>query len=83
MKYCPAKDAKCHKCSKTGHFGAMCLTKKHIGAVHDADGSDADCAFLGSIHSQNKQSKISAIKRSFWESCENNQGSPEEERGPV
>ena len=29
MKYCPAKDAKCHKCSKTGHFGAMCLTKKH------------------------------------------------------
>ena len=28
----------------------MCLTKKHIGAVHDADGSDADCAFLGSIH---------------------------------
>ena len=50
MKYCPAKDAKCHKCSKTGHFGSMCLTKKHIGAVHDADGSDADCAFLGSIH---------------------------------
>ena len=28
MKYCPAKDAKCHKCSKTGHFGAMCLIKK-------------------------------------------------------
>ena len=27
-KYCPAKDAKCHKCSKTGHFGSMCLTKK-------------------------------------------------------
>ena len=50
MIYCPAKDAKCHKCSKTGHFGAMCLTKKHIGAVHDADGSDADCAFLESIH---------------------------------
>ena len=49
LKYCPARDAKCHKCSKTGHFGAMCLTKKHIGAVHDADGSDADYAFLGSI----------------------------------
>ena len=42
--------AKCHKCSKTGHFGSMCLTKKHIGAVHDADGNDADWAFLGSIH---------------------------------
>ena len=49
LKYCPARDAKCHKCSKTGHFGAMCLTKKHIGAVHDAYGSDADYAFLGSI----------------------------------
>ena len=46
LKYCPAKDAKCHKCSKTGHFGSMCLTKKHIGAMHDADGSDADYAFL-------------------------------------
>ena len=49
LKYCPARDAKCHKCSKTGHFGSMCLAKKHIGAVHDADGSDADYAFLGSI----------------------------------
>ena len=26
------------------------FNKKHIGAVHDADGSDGDCAFLGSIH---------------------------------
>ena len=49
LKYCPARDAKCHKCSKTGHFGSMCLRKKNIGAVHDADGSDADYAFLGSI----------------------------------
>ena len=49
LKYCPARDAKCRKCSKTGHFSSMCLTQKHIGAVHDADGSDADYAFLGSI----------------------------------
>ena len=27
----------------------MCLTKKNISAGHDADRSDADCAFLGSI----------------------------------
>ena len=50
MKYCPAKGAKCHKRSKSGNFGSMCLTKKNIGAVNDADGSDTDCAFLGSIH---------------------------------
>ena len=46
MKYFPAKDAKCHKCSKTGHFGSMFGLTKNIGAVHDADGGDADCAFL-------------------------------------
>ena len=46
-QYCPAKDAKCHQCSKTGHFASVCLSKK-IGAVCD-DGNDTEYTFLGSV----------------------------------
>ena len=35
---------------KNRTFWCDVFNKKHIGAVHDADGGDADCAFLGSIH---------------------------------
>ena len=35
---------------KNRTFWFYVFDKKHIGAVHDADGSDADCEFLGSIH---------------------------------
>ncbi len=45
---CPAKDATCHNCGKTGHYKSLCKSKPGtIKAVH-AD-NDAD-VFLGTVH---------------------------------
>ena len=41
---CPAKDAVCHKCSKKGHYGAVCRSSKTVGVV-----AEEDYAFLGEI----------------------------------
>ena len=42
---CPAKDAVCHKCSKKGHYGAVCRSSsKTVGMVEEED-----YAFLGEI----------------------------------
>ena len=35
-QHCPAKDVVCHKCSKRGHFKAMCKSHKKIGEVYEA-----------------------------------------------
>ena len=31
QKNCPAKDVTCHKCSKRGHWGAVCKSSKTVG----------------------------------------------------
>ena len=52
---CPAKDVVCHKCSKRGHFKAMCKTNKRIGGVHEEPQTtgtneyDSDECFLGVV----------------------------------
>ena len=55
---CPAKDAKCHKCSRKGHYAAMCYSRAGESAEHKArshrDVSDvteqsAENAFLGTV----------------------------------
>ena len=37
---CPAKDSKCYKCGKHGHFGAVCLSK--TVALISEDSSDTE-----------------------------------------
>ena len=41
---CPAKDATCHKCSKRGHWGAVCKSSKTVSEV-----KEEDYEFLGEI----------------------------------
>ena len=45
----PSKRCQVPQMFKNRTFWFDVFNKKHIGAVHDADGSDADYAFLGSI----------------------------------
>ncbi|UYV67540.1 hypothetical protein LAZ67_5001162 [Cordylochernes scorpioides] len=44
-KDCPAKEVKCHKCKKVGHFAKMCYNKT-VGQVTQGD----DYHFVGNIH---------------------------------
>jgi len=56
---CPATDAKCHRCCKIGHFGAVCLTRPMDALVendasHDhseftQDSSALDSFFLDTV----------------------------------
>ena len=55
-QHCPARDAVCHKCSKRGHFKAMCRSSKKVGEVHQETHSeecDYDQVFLGTIGTEN------------------------------
>ena len=55
-QHCPARDAVCHKCSKRGHFKAMCRSSKKVGEVHQEtprEECDYDQVFLGTIGTEN------------------------------
>ena len=55
---CPAKDAQCHKCQRTGHYSAYCYGKQ-ISAVTE----DTENTFLGAIESStNDKQWLSTIK---------------------
>ena len=45
---CPAKNAKCHKCNRVGHYQTMCRSKVSVGTV---DESSEEESFLGAVHS--------------------------------
>ena len=47
-QHCPAKDAICHKCSKKGHYKAMCRSTAKVGDVRQ-DEPDYTEAFLGAV----------------------------------
>ena len=49
-KHCPARNAQCRKCSKTGHFEAVCRSAPSKGAVMSAISEDN--VFLGTIGSK-------------------------------
>ena len=39
---CPAKDAKCHKCSKHGHFAKWCRTSNATNNINEVEAEDSD-----------------------------------------
>ena len=43
---CPAKDAKCYKCDKRGHYSTQCRLK-HVSEVTQVH---RDSAFLGAVN---------------------------------
>ena len=50
---CPAREAKCFKCQKVGHFSSLCHSKQ-VSALSDQSGqkySDNDDNFLGAVTS--------------------------------
>ena len=56
-QHCLAKDVVCHKCSKRGHFKAMCKSYKKIGEVYEeasATEHDSDECFLGAVRHRRK-----------------------------
>ncbi len=48
---CPAKDAVCHKCNRTGHSIGQCHAKTVLHEVNEDHDSDEGQAFLGAIDS--------------------------------
>ena len=46
---CPAKDSKCHKCLKQGHFASVCRSSH--SAVHEVD-KEFDNLFVGSVETE-------------------------------
>ena len=50
---CPGKDARCHKCSKQGHFAKYCRAKSRVNMVSEvelAETSTSDSeVFLGEV----------------------------------
>ena len=56
---CPAKDAKCHKCSKQGHFAKWChasLPPSKVYEVEAAESSSSDSdIFLGEVVSKQEK----------------------------
>ncbi|XP_069125619.1 uncharacterized protein [Argopecten irradians] len=56
---CPARDAKCFKCEKTGHFAKCCLTKSTLGNINSRN-EDQD--FLGAVNKEKSHPWITNIK---------------------
>ena len=48
-QFCPARDVVCHKCSKRGHFQAVCRSPVRVGEIHREDSTDT---FLGGVDAQ-------------------------------
>ena len=57
-KDCPAKNSKCHKCHKIGHFAQVCLAKvSHEIEEEDFNEDFTDTNYLG---------EVNAITEDFW-----------------
>ena len=56
-QHCPAKEAVCHKCSKKGHYQAMCRTSK----LAQVEAQPEEQEFLGTLKDQ------SPVTNSPWE----------------
>nr|XP_055074185.1 uncharacterized protein K02A2.6-like [Misgurnus anguillicaudatus] len=51
LQLCPARDAICNRCHKTGHYAKMCKSKKvhEVNIATITEDADEDIAFLGSV----------------------------------
>ncbi|XP_048584107.1 uncharacterized protein LOC116603135 [Nematostella vectensis] len=61
-KDCPAKDAKCRNCGKTGHYAVVCRSNKQVHEVNrEEEGSYQedyyldDCYFMGEVITTNDE----------------------------
>ena len=63
FQQCPAKEAICYKCSRRGHFKAMCRSKVSVRAVEDTQEENADMQedFLGAVHDSESRSSLWSI----------------------
>ena len=53
-KLCPARNAKCHKCGKKGHYASCCPNSRSRGSVREVTvpENDSDVCFLGAVSSK-------------------------------
>ncbi len=61
---CPAKGKKCMKCTKVGHFAAVCHSKAAVQEITEAD--EDDCMFLGSVEQEKNRSALLAEDEPPW-----------------
>ena len=53
-EHCPAKDAICRKCSKRGHYQAVCRSPAKVGGVQAHTDSSHE-VFLGAVETQDRE----------------------------
>ena len=61
---CPAKDIKCHKCLKVGHFQTVCRSTGKVQEVEEClreSSSDSEDAFLGYV-----EANVDSVNSSGW-----------------
>ena len=53
---CPAKDAKCHKCERKGHYAAQCFTKTKVSELEVEEDLEnhLDSVFLDTVVKENR-----------------------------
>ena len=59
---CPARNAICRKCSKRGHFQAVCRSSGRALAVHQIQEDSSEEVFLGSVDSPEAKPWVVALQ---------------------
>ena len=66
---CPARDAKCHNCQRTGHFNAQCYSRPNvISSLQEEEPEESvlDSAFLDTVCEGKTKSWMISISLNGW-----------------